>query len=443
MIETDQTAKCRRSVGWALVALAIGACASPASGGTMDGLGRIAVELTVAPADARCLRITVAGTGSTVTRELALSPGGAVAFDLTGLPLGMVTVTEEAFTVACPVPANTSPTWIADPVPATLIRDMPVEVMVAFRRADDTTGQLVTHATFPDPPMPFEEIPVGCQSFGIAPGPDGAVWFVAPSGKIDRIDAMGTVTRFTTALEPRAIVTGADGNLWMTDDSTAQLLRMRANDSLPNAAFPIPSELGTAGAIAAGRDGALWFTLPASNHIGRMTTDGELTRFPIPAPDDLGTSDLVSIAAGPDDNLWFTESATNKIGRLTPGGGLTEFPIPSADSSPQQIVAGADGNLWFVERATGKIGKVALDGSITELPATKPANALIGIASGPDGNLWFTEGSAHAIGRITPDGTVTELPIPSGTDPSAIASGPDGNVWFTEPSTFSIGRIRP
>ena len=64
---------------------------------------------------------TTPAMGTVVIQKFSLSPGQATTFDLTGLPTGDVTLTEQAFTQACAmVTGTTAPTWIADPIMVTL-----------------------------------------------------------------------------------------------------------------------------------------------------------------------------------------------------------------------------------------------------------------------------------------------------------------------------------
>src|SRR5947209_13652407 len=67
--------------------------------------------------------------------------------------------------------------------------------------------------------------------------------------------------------------------------------------------------------IITGADGNVWFTEDIGNRIGRITPSGVVTEF------STGLSNAAyprDIAAGPDGNLWFTEFAGNRIGRITP-----------------------------------------------------------------------------------------------------------------------------
>src|SRR5439155_2964619 len=99
--------------------------------------------------------------------------------------------------------------------------------------------RISTGGTFTEYKIPNVE-----QPYGIAAGPDGALWFTEPfADKIGRVTTLGNFTLFTIA----------------TADSESYC-------------------------ITAGPDGALWFTEYNANKIGRITTGGALTEYPIPSP---------------------------------------------------------------------------------------------------------------------------------------------------------------
>jgi hypothetical protein len=78
----------------------------------------IQARLTIAsvPADVACLRITAAGVGRTVVREVGVSPGAMVSEAFSGLPLGTVAFKGEAFTADCDaVTKATIPGWASEP----------------------------------------------------------------------------------------------------------------------------------------------------------------------------------------------------------------------------------------------------------------------------------------------------------------------------------------
>jgi streptogramin lyase len=203
--------------------------------------------------------------------------------------------------------------------------------------------------------FPFYEYngddPTGFVLDGIAPGPDGAMWFTEEA-KIGRIDMTGAVSE-----------------------------------------WPIPSASSVPGGIVAGSDGAMWFTEQAKPAIGRIATSGQITEYPLPA----GTEPLY-IASGPDGALWATDFA-GTIDRITTAGVLTaQYRIPTRNSRPATIVAGPDGNLWFAERA-GKVAKITTAGAITEYRVPPPDHGAspapapfqpYALVVGPDRNIWFS-----------------------------------------------------
>jgi virginiamycin B lyase len=66
--------------------------------------------------------------------------------------------------------------------------------------------------------------------------------------------------------------------------------------------------------ITTGADGNIWFTEQVANKIGRVTPSGAMVEFAIPTLN----SNAFGIANGSDGNLWFTEPSVGKIGRLVP-----------------------------------------------------------------------------------------------------------------------------
>jgi streptogramin lyase len=162
------------------------------------------------------------------------------------------------------------------------------------------------------------------------------------------------------------------------------------------AGFPTGNPKG----IVTGRDGNLWVAMAGGNGaIARVTKSGEVTEF-----ETLNAGDPEDIAVGPDNNLWYVDSATNLIGRVTPEGSITEFTDGLSDGAgPTGIAKGPDGVLWFTESDAGKIGRITTAGVITEF-STGLLSILSpwGIAAGPDGNMWFTGNNLPGkIGRIT------------------------------------------
>jgi virginiamycin B lyase len=290
---------------------------------------------------------------------------------------------------------------------------------------------------------------------GIAPGPDGNVWFTENRGhRFGRITPAGRIDDFSTGSGisndalPTDITVGPDGNLWFTEEAPSRIARLDVTGPGGPQATEFTAGI-TPGAqpegITTGPDGNLWFTEFAGDRIGRITPAGVVTEFT--AGLTAGSRPL-DIAAGPNDTLWFTtlRTPTNPVVRLSLGM-ATEFTQGITPSSqPARIIQGPDGNMWFSEQAENTIGRITPAGVVTEFSEGISEGAgPVGLTVGPDGNIWFAEygGSAgRRIGRITPDGVVTEFGDGITAAPLEITLGPDGNLWFTESFGNRIGRVR-
>ena len=127
--------------------------------------------------------------------------------------------------------------------------------------------------------------PLTVSPYGLAWGPDGAVWFTALEGFIGRLTPTGDVLQFDL---------------------------LPSSEPMSNA----PTS------ITAGPDGNLWFTYYAAPGlvptIGRMTPQGQLTEFPLPHAASQPMPPLGDIISGADGNLWFAEPADGLIGRFDP-----------------------------------------------------------------------------------------------------------------------------
>lgn len=326
-----------------------------------------------------------------------------------------------------------------------------------------------TLSTTGTPAITEYTVPTEGTPLGIAPGPDGALWFgvdyllgSSDEGPVGRIATNGAISEFPIGIlgvVSSYVTAGPDHALWFTDMSDSSIIRVTTDGSSITRYVP-PTTGSSPHYIVVGPDGALWFTEYSAGKIGRITTNATasnpgITEYPTPT----GGSRPFGITVGPDGALWFTENGTRKIGRITTNAtasnpGITEYSIPNG-GRPIGIAAGPDGALWFTNETAGAIGRIptsatASNPGITEYPipmtGSSPAQPYA-IAAGPDGALWFTDIAGNDIGRITTSASVsnpgiTEYTIPtSGSTPEGITTGPDGALWFTECNGNKIGRL--
>ena len=98
-----------------------------------EDVGRAQVELTNAPKDVKCLRLTVNGPQRTDVRKFPLTPGQRSVFQLDGLPVGNDTFTAHAFAASCSsLNDGASPTWYSDPVVANISAGILTHVAISM-----------------------------------------------------------------------------------------------------------------------------------------------------------------------------------------------------------------------------------------------------------------------------------------------------------------------
>ena len=287
-------------------------------------------------------------------------------------------------------------------------------------------------------------------AWGVATGADGNIWFTNEgNNRIGRVTPTGTFTSFSSPNidKARDITSGPDGSLWFLNLGTypngSSVGRITTAGVVTK--FDAPPLLDIA-AITAGPDGNIWFTVPDKSMVVRMTTAGALTTYTSP-----GISWPTGITSGPDGALWFANRSLlagqppASIGRITTGGAVTTFTSPLV-GVPNRIVAGSDGALWFSKPGSDSIGRITTDGTITAL-ADPSVGSVDDLTSGPDGAIWFlttkftSGGLASGLTRVTTAGAFTDFGDPLQNGTRRITAGPDGNLWFS--ASHDLGRVTP
>jgi len=283
------------------------------------------------------------------------------------------------------------------------------------------------------------EYPTAAQGpIGIVTGADGNLWFTeATTAAISSIKPDGT--GYTQHLlvgdgfsSPWGDTLGPDGNVWFGDYDTNLVGKITTSGTI--SVFSGQSQEYT-NAFAAGLDGNIWFSECDGPVVGSIqTSTGTLTEITTP-----NSGAPYGVALGADGAVWFSDFGNLQIGRIS-GGVASEF-AASTSEVPGFMSAGADGAMWFAEGDT--IGRMDASGNLTEYPVSGSTPQIGFITAGPDGALWFADCGDDAIGRITTAGAITEYVVPTvNAGPQGITVGPDGNIWFTENDTGAIGVLK-
>jgi streptogramin lyase len=292
--------------------------------------------------------------------------------------------------------------------------------------------------------------------WGIAPGPDGNVWYTEngtseTNGKaICRITPSGTITCFKTGLiatsSPTGLTAGPDGKLWFSDTSNkneAQELEIKVTEgalggtyklgfggketgwegkgTLTSASKTVPITETKSGIISKGEE-VLGTGIPAGATITACvpTTCGPTTSSITLslAATASGTTELKSDLQYKATNLQVKEALTwlptidGTVAsgfNLTASGSGTTSPIKRTvefkgkfESTNQPLLtcngAGLTGTgvtcsiKESKEAVEGAIASITTSGAITRYPSPALLHGPAGIAAGPDGNLWFSAG---------------------------------------------------
>ena len=250
--------------------------------------------------------------------------------------------------------------------------------------------------------------------------------------------ASGDMTEFALSggSLPYDVVTGSDGNLWVTGYGNSTIARVTPTGELTS--FTTPTANSLPREIALGSDGNVWFTEGNVGKIGRITMAGVITEFPLSAP----TASPMGIAAGPDGALWFAGFSANKIGRMSTDGVLTEYALPSAGSGPAGIAAGPPGSnrMYFTQALGNRIGIVTMTGEVSNTVSLPFGVMPLGIAT-ISGSIWFVELNSNNVAHLVSDTTVARISLGAGAAPRDVAAGPASTIWVTAGGTSQVLKL--
>jgi hypothetical protein len=450
------------AIGLALVGCAVPEAAAPPGDGTGTGtgsgsdpnaLGQVSLDLAATPAGAQCIRLTItpaSGSASVQMVNITASNGSGTPIALTGLPTGPVTISADAYTVACGSISGTPPAWSADPTSVVVRPGLVTSLVLTFK---------------PDNSVSITPNFVGSISSIVAGGyntyvlTDGApegwgVYGVAPGGQSPSRST--TLTNTTTS-----IALGAYHGCALRNDGTVWCFGYNYYGELgPNIAVgnftatpvqvPLP---GSVNSICAGVYHSCAIINQSSVFCWGQNTQGQLgnnsttnSATPVQAPTGFVSLRSVScggystIAVGANGNFYGW--GNNNYGQLGDGT-FTNRTTPYQNTSEKTVIAAAtsesatcdlhaDGTVWcWGGNFYGQLGDGTTNGRVTAAKVPLPAAARsIGV------------GYAHACALLTTgqvqcwgDGMDGEMGDLAGTNrPSPIAV----SAFGTESTAVSL-----
>ena len=300
----------------------------------------------------------------------------------------------------------------------------------AWRSGSDSTWG------FQEFKLAASDIPVG-----IAPSPDGAIWFTLEASDAIGVLRNGTIQKLAKgvdSVEPLGLAVDAGGRAWYTEAPRQRISRVSTDGTI--ASFGLATPVARLGRLAIAPGGDVWFAETSLVSVTNLK-DGRLTRHVVGsfAPGTPMDAAPFGVAVARDGTVWATLQNANKLLRIAPGGEKTAFDIPTRASGLGDVAVGADGTVWFLELAANKIGRFA-GGRFEEFSVPTPRAGLTGLAVAPDGDAWFTELRGHSLGRVHAE-AITEFALPRAeARPFGIAVDAGNNVWYTDLSGW-LGRL--
>lgn len=237
----------------------------------------------------------------------------------------------------------------------------------------------------------------------------------AGTNRIVRLDNQGTLLNadFLTVTDPGALALGPDGDLYVAQPGSNQILRARVNwatGAVTNAAVATYTGLSGPSSMAFDYAGYLYVVETAAGKVQRFKPQagdsGAIALVALAAPHNLDDwaylSDPRGIAIDTAGNSFVTSQTNNVIMRIDAVRNMTTF---AALSSAASIARDPAGNLYVADLTRNLIRRITLSGDQRIL--AYGLASVRGVAVDDSGNVYTSLQRSGAILKLSSDGVTT------------------------------------
>lgn len=265
--------------------------------------------------------------------------------------------------------------------------------------------------------------------------------------------------------DPRGIVTGPSGNLYVAGSSSDTVFKIESPDSAP-----VTTLIGDAAGDGIGNamlepvhlavDSAenVYVSCAVSDNVFQITPAGVVTEVLDSTGDGLGNGFNFGggLAVDSAGTLYVVGQSSDNVFKIVDPGGsnvVSQILDASGDglgnnlSGPRTIAVDGGGNVFVSGLISDNVFKVEPGGLVIEaLDATgdgggNSLNGPIGTCLDDSGNLYVAGAVSDNVFKVTPGGTVSELA--DGFDPRRLMADALGNIYTTDLVEDRVLRISP
>lgn len=276
---------------------------------------------------------------------------------------------------------------------------------------------------------------------GVASGNYSIYVADAGTGRIVKANNQGAVldANFLAVSEPNGLALGPDGDLYVAQTGSNQILRARVNwgaGTVTNPAVATYTGLSGPTALAFDYSGNLYVVETGQGRIRRFSPQAADAGILSPTLTDWAyLNDPQGIAIDTSGNCFVTSQANNAVFRIDPARNVSAF---AAVSGARAIARDPAGNLYVSDQTRNLIRRITLTGD-QRIYAYGLAS-LRGIAVDGSNNVYAALHSSGAILKLSSDG-VTTAPLISGIAPPSGLTLRNTRIYVAHTETHNVTEV--